>query len=116
MEFEEIFEKFDFLGGLHVFDQCEITKQCEKLANLCNKDLNSEELTFECLHFKSYIKLDIKSLMESKNVGEDAVKVEDCTNIHELYTYTYNAKIFSVFPNVEIAMRIFLYDSYKCKW
>jgi hypothetical protein len=61
------------MNCLHVLDQCEITKQCEKLANFYNKDLNSEELT-ECLNFKSYIKLDMKSLMESKNVDEDAVK------------------------------------------
>jgi hypothetical protein len=48
----------------HVLDQCEITKKCEKLANFYNKDLNSEELTSECLNFKSYIKLDMKSLKE----------------------------------------------------
>jgi hypothetical protein len=29
-EYEEIFEKFSFLESLHVLDQCEITKQCEK--------------------------------------------------------------------------------------
>jgi hypothetical protein len=63
-EHEEIFEKFSFLESLHVLDRCEITKQCEKLANFYNKDLNSEKLTSECLHFKSYIKLDMKSLME----------------------------------------------------
>jgi hypothetical protein len=44
-EYEEIFEKFGFLESLHVLDQCEISKQCEKLANVYNKDLNSEELT-----------------------------------------------------------------------
>jgi hypothetical protein len=63
-EYEEIFEKSDFLESLHVLDQREITQQCEKLANFYNKDLNSEELTFERLHFKSYIKLDMKLLIE----------------------------------------------------
>jgi hypothetical protein len=63
-EYEEIFEKFSFLESIHALDHCEITKQCEKLANIYNKGLNSEELTSECLHFKSYIKLDMKSLME----------------------------------------------------
>jgi hypothetical protein len=59
-------KKFSCLESLHVLNQCEITKQCETLANFYNKVLNSEELTSECFHFKSYIKLDMKSLMESK--------------------------------------------------
>jgi hypothetical protein len=59
-----MFGKFGFLESLHVLDQCEITKQCDKLANFYNRDLNSKELTSEWLHFKSYIKLDMKSLME----------------------------------------------------
>jgi hypothetical protein len=51
----------------------------------------------------------MKSLMESKNVGEDAVKEEDCTNVHKIwYTCMYNEKVSSIFPNVKIAMRIFL--------
>jgi hypothetical protein len=48
----------------------------------------------------------MKSLMESKNVGEVAVK-EECINIGKIYTYMYNENMSSVFPNVEIAMRIF---------
>jgi hypothetical protein len=64
-------------------------QECENPANLCNKDLNSEELTSESLHFKSYIKLDMKSLIESKNVGEDAVKEKECINIHKIHIYTY---------------------------
>jgi hypothetical protein len=36
------------------------------------------------------------------------VKEEECINIHKIYTYMYNGKISSIFPNVEIAMRIFL--------
>jgi hypothetical protein len=37
----------------------------------------------------------MKSLMESKNVGEDAVKEEEYINIHKIwYTYIYNEKKF----------------------
>jgi hypothetical protein len=107
-EYEDIFEKLVFLESLHVLDQREITKQSEKLANFYNKDLSSDELTSECLHFKSYIKFDMKLLMESKNV-EDAVKAEECINIHKIYIYMYNENISSIFPNVEIATRIFLF-------
>jgi hypothetical protein len=46
----------------------------------------------------------MKSLMES----EDAVKEEECINIHKIYTYLYNEKISSIFASVEIAMQIFL--------
>jgi hypothetical protein len=46
--------------------------------------------------------------MESRNVGEDAVKEEECINIHKIHTYMYNKKVSSVFPNVEITMQIFL--------
>jgi hypothetical protein len=50
----------------------------------------------------------MKSLMESKNVGEDAVKEEEYINIHKIYTDMYKEIISSIFPNVEIAMRFFL--------
>jgi hypothetical protein len=50
----------------------------------------------------------MKSLMESKNVGEAAVKEEERINIHKIYTCMYNENISSNFPNVEITMRIFL--------
>jgi hypothetical protein len=36
------------------------------------------------------------------------VKEEDCINIHKIYTDMYNENISSVFPDVEIPMRIFL--------
>jgi hypothetical protein len=49
-EYEETFEKFDFLESLHVLDQYEITKQCEKLANFYNKDLNSENARYQNLN------------------------------------------------------------------
>jgi hypothetical protein len=96
-EYEEIFEKFGFFKSLHVLDQCEIKKQCEKLADFYNKDLNSEQPTSECLYFKSYIKLDMKSLMESKHVGEDAVKEGERINIHKIYIYMYNENFFFSF-------------------
>jgi hypothetical protein len=35
----------------------------------------------------------MKSLMESKNVGEDAVDEEECINIHKIYTFMYNESI-----------------------
>jgi hypothetical protein len=77
---------------------CETTKQREKLANFYNRDLNSEELTSECLHFKSYIKLDMKSLMESKNVGENAVEEEECTTFTKyIYIPVCTTKIFFSF-------------------
>jgi hypothetical protein len=84
-----------FFESPHVLDQCKIAKQCEKLANFYNKDLSSEELTSECLHFKSCIKLDMKSLMESKNVFEDTVKEEECINIHYIYIYIQRKNFFN---------------------
>jgi hypothetical protein len=88
---------------------CEITKQCEKLANFYNEDINSEELTSECLHFKSYLKLDMKSLMESKDVGEDAVKEEECINIHEIYIcmYVQRKKILQFFQMLKLQCEFF---------
>jgi hypothetical protein len=82
-EYKETFQKFGFLERLHVLDQCEITKQCDKPASFYNGDVSSEELTSECLHLKSYVKLDMKSLMKPKNVGEAAAK-EECINIHKM--------------------------------
>jgi hypothetical protein len=100
-ECEEIFERFGFLERLRVLDRC------EKLANFYNKDLNSEELTSECHHFKSYIKLGMKSLIELKNVGEDAAK-EECINIHKyIGSYAYNEKISSIFPSVKLQCQFF---------
>jgi hypothetical protein len=40
----------------------------------------------------------MKSLMESKNVGEDAVKEEERINIHKMYTDMYNEKNSSICP------------------
>jgi hypothetical protein len=45
-EYEEIFEKFGFWKAF-MFWMCEITKQCEKVDNFYNKDLNSQEITSE---------------------------------------------------------------------
>jgi hypothetical protein len=78
-------------------DYYEITKQCEKIATVDKKRLNSEELNSECLHFKFSIKLDTKSAMASKNV-EDVVWEEECIKIHKIaYTATCIMILFFIF-------------------
>lgn len=99
----DIFERFGFLESLHVLESSEISKYCENLANFYSGDFITAELISECHHFAAYLKVNIKYFQEY--AGDDN---EKNINIHNLYSYMNNENILSAFPNMEIAMRIFL--------
>jgi hypothetical protein len=48
------------------------------------QDLSSEELTSECSHSKSHIKLHMKSLIEPKHCEAAVKEEEEYTNIHKI--------------------------------
>jgi hypothetical protein len=42
-----------------------------------------------------------------KNIGKDAVKQEECINIHTIYTYMYNEEIFQFFQMLKLQCEFF---------
>ncbi|XP_022248903.1 uncharacterized protein LOC111087236 [Limulus polyphemus] len=69
----------------------ELSQRCEKLANAYHEDFEYNELLNECKQFKHYI-----------------VHDEECKTLPDMYSILIPDKLKSVFPNVEIALRIFM--------
>ena len=94
--YEEISSKFTFLIKLGHLSAEEITECSEKLANFYPQDLDQRELVSKCEHLKHYM-----SLASAKtSVG--------LPSMSGLYAMIKKDNLESTFPNVEIALRIFL--------
>ena len=87
--YESIGNLFSLFSQLKTIDSNELSQRCEKLANAYHEDLDYNELLNECKHFKHYI-----------------VHDEECTTLPDMYSKLISDKLKSVFPNVEIALRI----------
>lgn len=71
----------------------ELRQSCKEFAEFYYEDVNEKELEIECLHLTEYLKI-------------DDVENKDC--ILKIYQLLKENKIEDTFPNVEIALRIFL--------
>lgn len=83
--------QFYFFGELKRIDSDELNKKCEHLANIYHQDLNHNDLFNECVQLKHYISVD-----------------ENCETLSALYKKIISDDLKAVFPNVEIALRIFM--------
>ena len=82
---------FSFLSQLKTICSDELNKKCEHMANVYHKDLGYGDLLNECKHLKHYMVLD-----------------ENCETLPALYRKIISDNLKSVFPKVEIALRVFM--------
>lgn len=71
----------------------ELRQSCKEFAEFYYEDINEKELEIECLHLTEYLKI---------------VDSEKTDSILKIYQLLKDNKIEDTFPNVEIALRIFL--------
>ena len=89
--YSQIGNLFSFFSELKTIASDALKKKCEHLANMYHKDRNYDELLNECEHLKHYMALD-----------------ENCEALPALYRKIVFDNLKSVFPNVEIALRVFM--------
>lgn len=90
--YENVFKRFDFIRNLiHLLDST-IHEEATKLYNYYAEDLE-DSFAIECVHFRQFL---------NKTISEDKLKLFDlCTLIRD-------QNLLSVFPNIDIALRISL--------
>ncbi|XP_065642588.1 uncharacterized protein LOC136074212 [Hydra vulgaris] len=87
--YEKINDSFGFLVNIQTIANVELKDHCSNLAQIYKKDINENELFFECQQFKYYISKDEHSFTE-------------------FYSTLKRDHLESTFPNIEISLRIFL--------
>ncbi|XP_065650374.1 zinc finger MYM-type protein 1-like [Hydra vulgaris] len=87
--YEKINDNFGFLVNIQTIANVELKDHCSNLAQVYKKDINENELFFECQQFKHYISKDEHSFTE-------------------FYSTLKRDHLESTFPNIEISLRIFL--------
>lgn len=88
--YKEIEERFGFLKKLKSLSHKEILQQAKRLQSIYCTDIE-EDFPIECLHFKEFLPDDIP-----------------LTSIKITLQYICEKGVISTFPNVDIALRIFL--------
>ncbi|XP_040197362.1 zinc finger MYM-type protein 1-like [Rana temporaria] len=89
--YSSIGNMFSFFCELKTIRSDDLKKRCEYLANVYHKDLDYGDLLNECEHLKHYMILD-----------------QNCETLPALYRKIISDNLKSVFPNVEIALRVFM--------
>ena len=89
--YSQIGNLFCFFSELQTIASEALNEKCEQLANIYHKDLNYDDRLNECEHLKHSMALD-----------------EYCETLHALYRKIVSDNLKSVFPNVEIALRVFM--------
>lgn len=92
--YEDINCRFGFMLKLEVQTNDQIADCCKELSAFYANDLDQEELVRECQHFKQYLAA--------------VSQTEKPLSIADMYSRLKNEKLHATFPNMEIAMRIFL--------
>ena len=87
--YEKINDNFGFLVNIQTIANVELKDHCSNLAQIYKKDINENELFFECQQFKYNISKDEHSFTE-------------------FYSTLKRDHLESTFPNIEISLRIFL--------
>jgi len=92
LAYENVFKRFDFIGNLIHLSDSTIYEEATKLYNYYAEDLEDSFPT-ECVHFRQFL---------NKTSSEDKLKLIDlCKLIRD-------QNLLSVFPNIDIALRISL--------
>lgn len=94
--YKEIHQRFGLFSCLRTISLEELRKSCNEFAEIYYEDVSGKELEMECLHLTEYLK--------SVQFGEN----DESGTISDIYNLLKENKIEDTFPNVEIALRIFL--------
>lgn len=93
--YETVSQRFSLFYHLKTLNSEEIRQGCKEFSEIYHEDVNEKELEIECQHLKEYLK-NVQSENEAPN------------SVQEVYNLLKQNKIEDTFPNVEIALRIFL--------
>lgn len=91
----EVHNRFSFLSNLRSISSNELQSSCRSFAEFYHLDVNGEELETECNLLKQYLETDV-------------FKKTEQVDVLLLYTTLRNDQLEETFPNVAIALRIFL--------
>lgn len=92
--YKEVNKRFSFLSQLKTIDSDQLTNKCKEFAEFYHEDINANELKSECFHLRQYL----------KNLANESADL----SISALHTLIKADKLEEIFPNVEVATRIFL--------
>lgn len=92
--YKEVNKRFSFLSQLKTIDSDQLTNKCKEFAEFYHKDINANELKSECFHLRQYL----------KNLANESTDL----SISALHTLIKADKLEEIFPNLEVATRIFL--------
>nr|XP_042894988.1 zinc finger MYM-type protein 1-like [Parasteatoda tepidariorum]XP_042895119.1 zinc finger MYM-type protein 1-like [Parasteatoda tepidariorum]XP_042899228.1 zinc finger MYM-type protein 1-like [Parasteatoda tepidariorum]XP_042901855.1 zinc finger MYM-type protein 1-like [Parasteatoda tepidariorum]XP_042906919.1 zinc finger MYM-type protein 1-like [Parasteatoda tepidariorum]XP_042909334.1 zinc finger MYM-type protein 1-like [Parasteatoda tepidariorum] len=93
--YEIVSQRFSLFFHLKTLNSEEIRQGCKEFSQIYHEDVNEKELEIECQHLKEYL-INVQSENEASN------------SVQEVYNLLKQNKIEDTFPNVEIALRIFL--------
>jgi len=93
--YEEIHSLFGFFAELRDIDIKTVEDGCTKLAAFYHADVDEQDLISECIHFKHHIYCWRKNEVPHPTISE-------------LYSLIKADSLESTFPNIEIALRIYL--------
>lgn len=93
--YKDINQRFGLFFSLKTLSSTALRQCCKEFAKIYYEDVNEADLEMECLHLKEYLEH-----VDSENEKTD--------NILGIYHLLKENKIEDTFPNVEIALRIFL--------
>lgn len=88
--YEALNARFQIFRNLHEKKEQDVTNEAKNLAQSYPQDIDEEQFVQECQQFKLYM------------------KVGKITRTRDIYTYIKKNNLESTFPNLEVAMRIYL--------
>ncbi|KAF2889539.1 hypothetical protein ILUMI_16634 [Ignelater luminosus] len=94
--YKDLKHRFGFFSGLKTLNSEESKQSCKEFVEIYYKDVSENELEMECLHLTEYLEI----VQSSEN--------EEAHSLSGIYHLLKENKIEDRFPNVEIALRIFL--------
>lgn len=98
--YETINKRFSFIESLPDMNNVELQEHCKTIAEYYDQDLDEKQLYLECLQFSTYV-----SLAREECCGKTDTK----NNMMGILFLKINKDgLISLFPNVEIALRIFM--------
>lgn len=88
--YETLSSRFEIFSNFVTKETDDLTEQAERLAQSYPQDIDGSSFVNECLHFQSYMKL------------------EDINKQRQFYSYIKTNHLESTFPNLEVALRVYL--------
>lgn len=88
--YENLSKRFEIFSKLHEKKYEDLVEQAKRVAQYYSNDICENDFVQECHHFQMYMKAD------------------KLTRIRDCYTYVKKNSLISTFPNLEVAIRVYL--------